>query len=116
MSFGASPRVTIVYEVSYANFADVNISFAGAANRLKPHCPRPPWRRPQCGPKVATVSSLDASDNVTQSRLLVMNVQQPPWPWLPYAFGIKPFSNNTLRVTYASPGGQKFKLRSVTSC
>lgn len=61
----------------------------------------PPWR----------ISGVRTDVNVTQTDMLFMG-DNP----LAYWFGVKPFTNRTLRLVVASDAGLKFKVRFLSSC
>ena len=102
VSFGRSPRLTLVYEVSYVGFGTATASIGGGAG-----------------------AQLDGMRydglNVTQTEVLVLNVHQEPFLWVSAfrkvpAWHIRPWTSHTLRVTLTSAEGLKFKLILVSSC
>lgn len=108
LSFGASPRVTLVIERSYEGFGDVVATMHGAG----------------ASPAEAIVTGMHA-ERVTQTFLVVMDVARPDlqqrsavgdYDTVHKGFAIRPWSNATLRLRYASTPPAKFKVRSVSSC
>lgn len=115
--FGRSPRLTIVYERSYANFSTAAVELL--------HCSS---QGSSCValPGVERLRGIHSSSrNVTLTDVAVFNVKLRTG--LPGGFGVPPFASNlVVRITSpATHGGikqpsrqlpQKFKVRFVGSC
>jgi hypothetical protein len=163
LTFGRSPRAVLVYDVSFEGFASVDASFSpGGAQPIDRNkfllpingtCPMTHGGAPEktmpfttqfvCYgvPYVARIPGMRTDAlRVTQTKMLVMNVQQASIAWDESAtlappccglagpqlkpiedgglvgFGIRPHTSHTLRLRHISPNGTKFKLRLVSSC
>ena len=96
VAFGAKPRISLVYDRSYEGFGQVRAKIVSRSRT------NTPW----------TVSA-NRTDGVrvTQTDLLFMGDNPLTIRWK-----VRPFTNSTLRLTFDSEDGAKFKIRFLSSC
>ena len=100
LAFGSSPRVAMAYVRSYESFGDCTVGMLGSSRNF-------------------VLSGCCNEGQITQAKLEVMNVKQDQFQAGDAGvrgFGVKPFTNRTLTLTFSSKPGLKFKVLSVTSC